>query len=57
MTTANDCLHIIDHDGQFLRCVDECDLSRPRGLSLDNEGKLWVGLYEKGEVKVIQYMK
>ncbi|XP_062604201.1 uncharacterized protein LOC134280423 isoform X2 [Saccostrea cucullata] len=52
---TNDCLHIIDHDGQFLRCVDDCDLSRPRGLSFDSEGKLWVGLYETGEVKVIQY--
>ncbi|XP_061186767.1 uncharacterized protein LOC133194882 [Saccostrea echinata] len=53
----NNCLHILDQDGQFLKCVDNCDLSNPRGLSLDNEGRLWVGLYGKGEVKVIEYTK
>jgi sugar lactone lactonase YvrE len=52
-----DCLHILDQNGQFLRCVDNCGLVTPRGLSVDSEGRLWVGLWESGEVKVIQYMK
>ncbi|XP_061182726.1 E3 ubiquitin-protein ligase Midline-1-like [Saccostrea echinata] len=53
----NDCLHILDQNGQFLRCVDNCGLKRPGGLSVDSEGRLWVGLCDSGEVKVIQYMK
>jgi hypothetical protein len=53
----NACLHILDQNGQFLRCVDNCGLDNPSGLSVDREGRLWVGLCDSGEVKVIQYMK
>jgi hypothetical protein len=53
----NACLHILDQNGQFLRCVDNCGLVNPVGLSVDNEGRLWVGLQDSGKVKVIQYMK
>jgi streptogramin lyase len=53
----NACLHILDQKGQFLRCVDNCGLDNPRGLSVDSEGRLWVGLLHSGEMKVIQYMK
>ena len=52
----NNCLHILDQDGQFLRCVDDCGLEKPRGLSVDSEGRLWVGC-ETGKIKVIQYLK
>jgi hypothetical protein len=53
----NACLHILDQNGQFLTCVDNCGLDKPLGLSVDSEGRLWVGLHKSGEVKVIQYMK
>jgi tripartite motif-containing protein 2/3 len=52
----NSCLHILDQNGRFLRCVDS-GLSKPDGLSVDSEGRLWVGQFESGELKVIQYMK
>nr|XP_022306312.1 tripartite motif-containing protein 2-like [Crassostrea virginica] len=52
----NNCLHILDQDGQFLRCVDDCGLENPHGLSVDSEGRLWVGC-ETGKIKVIQYLK
>jgi sugar lactone lactonase YvrE len=52
----NRCLHILDQNGLFLRCVDSGSY-KPTGLSVDSEGRLWVGQYESGEVKVIQYMK
>jgi hypothetical protein len=53
----NNCLHLLDPNGQFLRCVDNCELVNPCGLSVDSEERLWVGLQNSGEVKVIQYMK
>ncbi|XP_061177792.1 uncharacterized protein LOC133186579 [Saccostrea echinata] len=53
----NDCLHIIDQNGQLLRCVDNCGLERPTGLSVDSEGRLWVGLINSGKMKVIQFVK
>ncbi|XP_062618801.1 uncharacterized protein LOC134280414 [Saccostrea cucullata] len=53
----NDCLHILDQNGQFLRCVDNCGLDKPSGLSVDSEGRLWVGFGDSGDIKVIQYMK
>lgn len=53
----NDCLHIMDQNGQFMRLVDNKGLERPTGLSLDKEGRLWVTLYYTGEIKVIQYKK
>ena len=34
----NKCLHILDHNGQFLRCVDDCGLDSPYELSVDSEG-------------------
>jgi hypothetical protein len=53
----NACLHILDQNGQFLRCVDNCELGKTCGLSVDSEGRLWVGLTNSGKVKVVQYMK
>jgi hypothetical protein len=54
----NSCLHILGQNGQFIKCVDNCGLNdRPCGLSVDNEGRLWVGQSVSGKVKVIQYIK
>nr|XP_022312329.1 uncharacterized protein LOC111117483 [Crassostrea virginica] len=52
----NNCLHILDQNGQFLRCVDECGLKDPYGLSVDSAGRVWVGLFDTGEIKVIEYL-
>ncbi|XP_062592606.1 uncharacterized protein LOC134254055 [Saccostrea cucullata] len=48
----NDCLHILDRNGQFLQCVDDCGLDTPGGLSVDSKGRCWVGL-RFGKLKVI----
>ncbi|XP_062612558.1 tripartite motif-containing protein 3-like [Saccostrea cucullata] len=53
----NDCLHILDQNGQFLKCIDNCGLQSPAGLSVDSKGRLWVGCFHSGDVKVIQYME
>ena len=53
----NNCLHILDQNGIFLKCVGHCELKRPCGLSMDNEGRLWVGLYSLGKIKILQYVR
>lgn len=53
----NDCLHILDQNGQFLKCVEDCGLDKPIGLGLDDGGKLWVTLRGSNVLKVIEYMK
>ena len=52
----NDCLHILDQNGSFLKCVDHCELEEPGGLSVDSEGRLWVALFLSRKIKVIQYV-
>nr|XP_022312009.1 tripartite motif-containing protein 2-like [Crassostrea virginica] len=52
----NGCIHLLDQNGQFLRCVDDIGLGNPNGLSVDSEGRLWVGLLHTGTIKVIEYM-
>ncbi|XP_062582460.1 uncharacterized protein LOC134244214 [Saccostrea cucullata] len=49
---GNECIHIIDQDGRFL-----CRLGFCGRLSIDKVGRLWVGEYGSGEVKVIKYIE
>lgn len=53
----NSCLHILDQNGQFLKCVDNCELDQISSLSIDGERRLWAGLSHTGKIKVIQYLK
>ncbi|XP_061175143.1 E3 ubiquitin-protein ligase TRIM71-like [Saccostrea echinata] len=54
---ANDSLHIINQNGQFLKCLKIPGLTKPTGLSLDTRERLWVGSQNNGDIKVIQYTK
>ncbi|XP_061169016.1 uncharacterized protein LOC133178295 [Saccostrea echinata] len=52
----NDCVHVMDQDGQFL-CYIECGLSQAWGLCTDTNDNLYVTQQIKNEVKKIKYQK
>eukprot|EP00105_Crassostrea_gigas_P014669 XP_011431418.1 PREDICTED: E3 ubiquitin-protein ligase Midline-1-like [Crassostrea gigas] len=53
----NHCIHILDHNGHFLCCIDNCDLKDPYGLCVDNIDNLFVCEFFKGNVIKIKYLK
>lgn len=53
----NHCIHILDRNGQFLRCIDNCDLRYPCGICVNNSNDLFVCEYKRGNEKRIKYSR
>lgn len=51
---SNDCIHVIDQDGQFLRYID-CGLKCPWGLCTDKDDNLFVA-GKGGSLRKIKYL-
>ena len=53
----NDKVHLVDKDGQFVMfLMTKKNVLFPRGLSVADDGVLWVGEAESKKIHLIKYM-
>lgn len=52
----NNCIHILDQDGHFLRYINNIDIDYPWGLWVDKKDNLFVGEFSSGKVKKVKFI-
>lgn len=52
----NNIIHIVNHNGHFLRFIDNCDLYCPQDLSISCDNELYVVCNSTDILKVISYL-
>jgi hypothetical protein len=52
----NNCVHILDEDGQFLLFIGRSMINMPSDLGIDENGNLWIGELHSGKIKVFKYL-
>lgn len=55
----NNLVHLLDIDGRFLQYIltTKDGVSKPRGLKVDDEDRLWLTEIDKQRIKVFQYLE
>lgn len=52
----NNCVHILDEDGNFLLSIGKSMMNMPSDLGVDENENLWIGELHSGKIKVFKYL-
>ena len=53
--TVQNFIFILDHNGHFVQCIDNCNLTMASALCLDYTERICVGEFDKTNLKIIKY--
>ncbi|XP_063404724.1 uncharacterized protein LOC134688184 [Mytilus trossulus] len=53
--TVQNFIFVVDHNGHFVQCIDNCNLTMTSALCLDYAERICVGEFDKTNLKIIKY--
>ncbi|CAG2213754.1 TRIM2_3 [Mytilus edulis] len=53
--TVQNFIFVLDHNGHFVQCIDNCNLTMASALCLDYTERICVGEFDKTNIKIIKY--